>query len=386
MPGAATTAIALLAAASAAQGKATLALDGAVARGLRAQGVAVARQAVLPVAGGTFRNGAALRLRGKVTLRARSGGSVRRVTFTGWRAQVRGGTTKLTTVVGKRRQTVLSATVPARKLTIDRATGAVRLQRVPLRLTRAGARVVRARLGLARLRAGHLGTLRITAKLPASKRGGGITGGSGGGSGRGTAPKCQHGFTARPPPEAPPPLTRPAGALDVASATITWRPRPSWIQYLAMGEGVLASDGAIPGPEETVGGNPARLVYSFTFPLKPGSWIHPDSGMAAIYGRGTLRFSFRAHTIDIRVKDPEIEINGASSRAIVTAMGGDCTEFDPVRSIMLDLTPGAPSVAGSTYDFGAIPANITDAGAEVLSGIYEPGLDWGTFEVAVTSE
>src|SRR5690606_6181761 len=98
MPGAATTAIALLAAASAAQGKATLALDGAVARGLRAQGVAVARQAVLPVAGGTFRNGAALRLRGKVTLRARSGGSVRRVTFTGWRAQVRGGTTKLTTV------------------------------------------------------------------------------------------------------------------------------------------------------------------------------------------------------------------------------------------------------------------------------------------------
>ncbi|HMJ02417.1 MAG TPA: HtaA domain-containing protein [Conexibacter sp.] len=390
MPAAA-TALALLAASGATHGSTTIAFDGALARSLREQGVAVARQAVLPVAGGRLGNGAALALRGRLTLRAGSGRSARRVTFTAWRAQVRSRQATLSAFAIGRRRTVMSAAVPARKLTLSSTTGAVELRRVELRLTRTGARFLRTRLDLARLSAGVLGTLRVAARLGGAAgggRGGGPGGGGGGGGGEGgptPPPGCTPGFGSGPIEPAPAPLTRPVGAADVTSATLTWRPRSSFIQYVASGEGATASEGATAGPEEVVVGNPARLVYSFGFELKPGSWFHAGSGTAGLLARGTVRFRYSGHGIDIRVKDPEIEIDGSRSRAIFTFVGEDCTVITNVRGVMLDLAPGAPTGTPPSYDYGQIPATITDAGSSMFSGFYLPGDAWGSFAVAFTS-
>jgi hypothetical protein len=178
---------------------------------------------------------------------------------------------------------------------------------------------------------------------------------------------------------------RPGTALAVSSSTLTWRPRESFVQYVAAGEGSSVSDGASAGPLETIGGNGARLVYSFGFGLKPGSWYDPGSGDADLFGSGTVRFRYRNHGIDITVKDPEIELNGDRSRAIFSFVGGDCTQIAPVRGIMLDLSPGAPTVTGATRDYRAIPARITDSGADMFSGFYLPGDLWGTFAVAFTA-
>jgi Htaa len=390
MPAAA-TALAMLAASAAPHGAATITFDGALADGLRAQGVAVVRQAVLPAVRGTVGTGAALALRGRITLRAGRGTAARRVTFSAVRADVRAGRTLLTAVSGRRRRTLLRAGSPRRLLTLDAATSAVRLQPVALRLTRSGARYLRARLGLDERPRGVLGTLRIAVALgardgPGQGTGGGAGGGTGGGStGGGTRsppPGCTPGFSSGTIPPAPAPLARPVGALDVTSATLTWRPRESFVQYINSGEGTTASDGATAGPAETVPGNSARLVYSFGFELKPGSWYDPVGGSAGLLGRGTVRFLWRSHGIDISVKDPEIELAGRASRAIFAFSGGDCTQIAPVRGVMLDLVPGSPAVNGSARDYGMIPATITDAGATMLSGFYVPGDPWGALKVA----
>ncbi|HEV7772615.1 MAG TPA: HtaA domain-containing protein [Conexibacter sp.] len=386
MPAAA-TALALLAASAAPHGAATISSDGALGDGLRAQGVAVARRIVLPAVSGRIGTGATLSLRGRVTLRAGRGPSAGRVTLSAWRAEVRAGQTVLSAVSGERRRTLLRADVPRRRLTLDAATGAVRLQPVSLRLTRTGARFLRMRLALAERPTGVLGTLRVAVVLGASGgagpgTGGGTGDGTGGGGGGTTPPGCTPGFSSGTIPAAPAPLARPAGALDVASATLTWRPRESFIQYVASGEGATASNGATTGPLETVPGNSARLVYSFGFGLKAGSWYDPVSGSADLLGQGTVRFLYRGHGIDISVTDPEIELNGRSSRAIFAFSGGDCTQIAPVRGIMLDLVPGSPTVNGSARDYGTIPATITDAGASMFSGIYIPGDQWGALRVA----
>jgi hypothetical protein len=391
MPAAA-TALALLAASAAPHGAATITSDGALADGLRAQGVAVARRIVLPATRGRIGTGAALSLRGRITLRAGREPGARRVTLSAWRAQVRAGQTVLSAVSARQRRTLLRADVPRRLLTLDAAAGAVRLQSVSLRLTRTGARFLRTRLALDERPTGVLGSLRVAVVLggPGSGRtgggsGGGGTGGggTGGGGGGGTTPPgCSPGFSSGSIPPAPAPLARPASAVDVASATLTWRPRESFIQYINSGEGTTVSDGATAAPLETVPGNSAKLVYAFGFGLKSGSWYDPAGGSADLLGQGTVRFLYRDHGIDISVKNPEIELNGRASRAIFAFSGGDCTQIAPVRGIMLSLTPGSPSVSGSSRDYGTIPATITDAGASMFSGFYIPGDPWGTLRVA----
>lgn len=89
--------------------------------------------------------------------------------------------------------------------------------------------------------------------------------------------------------------------------------------------------------------------------------------------------------IDVSFKDPEIELDGGRSRAIFAFAGGDCTQLAPVRGVLLDLAPGAPSVAGSARDYGTIAATITDAGSAMLSDFYLPGDPWGSLAVAFTT-
>lgn len=389
------------AAPAASPGTTTIALDGPLAATLRAHDVTVAvgrparggaQRVVLPVVRGTVGGDASLVQGGRVTLRR----GRHAFTLSSWRTRVRGGRAILTAVAGGRRRTLLSAEVPARSIELRAATGGIELRGVALRLTRAGARLLRTRLALDELPAGVLGTLRIAATVGGNGNGGGAggggggTGGGGGGAGGGGSttpppPGCTPGYSSGTIPPAPAPLARPTGAVDVTAATLTWRPRTSFIQYVNSGEGTAASDGATAGPLETAPGSSARLVYAFGFGLRPGSWYDPAGGSAGLLANGTVRFRYSDHGIDISVKDPEIELNGRSSRAIFAFSGGDCTQIAPVRGIMLDLTPGAPTMTGLTRDYGAIPATITDAGVSMLSGFYLPGDAWGSFAVALTT-
>lgn len=186
------------------------------------------------------------------------------------------------------------------------------------------------------------------------------------------------------PPPVPEVFPRPDGALDLTSAEIEWRPRESFIQYVASGDGTAVSGGAEEGPAEERPGMP-DLVYSFSFPFGSG-WA--EGGRAAVLGSGTVGFRYCRHTINFTVSDPEIELDGRSSRLIFKISGTDGTSFGGSRAVVLELDPTDPQVvdeaSGTTRTIRNIPARVPAEATGIFAGLYLPGAPFG--EVSVSFE
>jgi hypothetical protein len=279
---------------------------------------------------------------------------------------------------GDRRLVVFTARSTKRRAKLDEAKVTATLADAELALTPKAARLLRAKLAAGGISSGALGQLGVDAK---SDRGsGGRRGGGGSGPGAG-APQ------AGPIKDEPPILARPAGAIDVTSAALVWRPRESWIQYINGGQGTSVFAGAANGPSETRPGHSESLVYSFLgFPFKSG-WYHAATGTAAIYFRGGVGFRWSAHGIDFSAADPEIEINGEASRAIFTFNGTENTRYDDQRGVLVDLQPDPiqkPPGGEIVYSDvpGAVPA---DTGASVFAGFYPADAAFGTMSVTFTA-
>jgi hypothetical protein len=181
----------------------------------------------------------------------------------------------------------------------------------------------------------------------------------------------------------PPVLARPASAVSLTGASLTWRPRDSWIQYVNTGEGTSVFGGALNGPAE---GSPP-LVYSFHgFPFK-GGWYDPPSGQAAIYFNGGVGFRYSDHGIDFSTASPEIEINGGASRAIFIFNGADGTRYRNQRGVLVDLHPAAiQKPPGGQVHYLDVPATIpADTGASVFAGLYSANAEFGTISVSFSA-
>ncbi len=162
-----------------------------------------------------------------------------------------------------------------------------------------------------------------------------------------------------------------------------WYARDTWIQYLASpgAQGMTASDGArLSDPEVYPGSsNTARLAYAASFTYNPaGSWYQPNG--AASKGQlnytGTVHFGYASHGIDITFRDPEIVIDGSSSRIVFTVSGGGCSAVAPKRVTVIDLAAGAPAGANPfTYD--QLAGTLDRDGSELFSNMYGAGKDWG---------
>jgi hypothetical protein len=171
-------------------------------------------------------------------------------------------------------------------------------------------------------------------------------------------------------PVEPPLLARPDGATDIASATIKWRVRESFIRYVNVGTGTTVADGVSADPPEQIGPT-APLVYSFNFPFASG-WAAPD-GDTAIYGSGTVGFRHCLNTINFTVSDPEIELKPSGvSRLIFRVNGTDGTAFPDSRAVMVDLLPGAATVEGNTTTSSNIPAYVPQEATGIFANFYPP--------------
>jgi len=377
------------AASAAGAGSVTLALGGKgkAADGLSAAGVEIGaiaparkrgKRVTLPVRTVTVGKRATVALRGGIRFKAgKRSLALRsvRVVLTARRATIGAR-------VGKRRLPVLTADLPRQKAKLDRSKVTARLAGAKLALTPRAARLLRNTLAVDDIPAGPLGQVVLA---PGTKQGSGDakpgTGGSGGGSDPGSGPP-QSG----PIENEPPVLARPAGAVDVTSASLTWRPRESWIQYINGGEGTSVFGGALEGPEEARPGYPA-LVYSFHgFPFSNG-WYHAATGTAAIYFAGGVGFRWSAHGIDFSAASPEIEINGEASRAIFTFNGTQSTQYTDQRGVLVDLDPGPPQPpSAGTIAYTDVPGTIpADTGESVFAGFYPADTPFGTMTVSFTT-
>lgn len=182
-------------------------------------------------------------------------------------------------------------------------------------------------------------------------------------------------------PEEPPVKQPPLGSNEVTSAaTIKWFVRDTFVNYVSSGDGVSV-DGGATGDAPT---GPNNLVYSFNFPFAsgwtvPGDVDGPESTL--IKGTGTVGFRYCKNTINFRVSDPEIEIDGdANSRIIFRVNGTDGTPFPDSRAVMIKLMPSfgdPPTVTDNgngttTVKYEKIPGFVPNEATGVFAGFY-PG-------------
>jgi hypothetical protein len=297
-----------------------------------------------------------------------------------FRLKLTAGRVSISAKAGKRRVTIFATGLAKGKAKLDRSKTTAKVAGAKLALTKRGAKLLRNRLGVDEIAAGLLGKLGVNAR-PKSGANGGPGGGPGGGPTGGGGPQ------AGPIKNEPPVLARPAGAVDVTSASLIWRPRVSWICYV---EDTSVFAGAANGPVETLAcpsGGPRDLVGSFTsFPFARG-WYHSPTGTAAIYFQGGVGFRYTAHGINFSSANPEIEINGDASRAIFTFNGSQSTTYDNQRGILVDLHPDPiQTPASGTVTYTDIPATVpADAGASVFAGFYDANDPFGTMTVSFTT-
>ena len=157
----------------------------------------------------------------------------------------------------------------------------------------------------------------------------------------------------------PPFLARPAGAVDVTSASIDWHVRPSWIRYVPVNDPFGGATGEGADDRRRQCGEPSELRWRLRrlrvpLPIRP-RLVPPARRIAAVYFTGGVNFKFQAHGIDLDTKDPEIEVNGASSRAIFRFDGRGETNPGNKRGVLVDLAPGTPSVSGQSVTWDRMP-------------------------------
>ncbi len=209
---------------------------------------------------------------------------------------------------------------------------------------------------------------------PASSPG---TGPSGGG-----ATPTPSGPPASAPIEGEPPvLARPSTAVTVSGVQLSWMPRDSWVRYVSSaigaGEGVVPGAGAI-GIQSTASPCPDRpssssvpLTYAVNFPAKE-SWYDPLTGQAGIYGSGNVAFRYAAHAINLTAAEPELEVNGTSSRAIFRFSGSGGTPYPNQRVALETLETPGPTISpdGKTLTYNLLRGRLTPDGEKVFAGFY----------------
>jgi hypothetical protein len=180
----------------------------------------------------------------------------------------------------------------------------------------------------------------------------------------------------------PAPLARPITAQTVEAVSLKWYSRPSWLNYVATGEGTITSNGATsttstvapcpaqPGSNEGGGTNSGvSLPYEIAF-TPAESWFDPATGTASINGTGSVAFRFKAHSINLTGSDPEIQLTGATSQAIFRFSGSEGTPYPNQRVALLDLPANPPTISGNTYTYNLLRATLTPDGDKVFAGFY----------------
>jgi hypothetical protein len=329
------------------------------------------RRVVLPLTAGDAK---ALRSAGTLLLRR----GKRSVTLGAPRLEL-GANPRVTALVAGRRSTLLTLAVAP-----NTTASGVSLKATSASLTAAAAKAIEKRLRITKLPRTAFATVAATATFPATQQ-------------PSTTPSgpCRttstSGAASAPGPGEPPVKARPAGARTITSATVTWRVRESFIQYIASGEGTATSRGATGDPPEVAGGSEAPLVYSFHFPFAEG-WCDPVTGSARLSFTGTVAFAYADHEIDLRANDPEVELDGPASRVIFRMSGSGNTDGGNRRAVVetLDVSKAAGVFTGAdakSFAYQRVPASVPPGAADsVFAGYYLPGDPFGSVSISFTTD
>jgi hypothetical protein len=265
--------------------------------------------------------------------------------------------------------------IPGRTAAHSRATVRVKFGAKAVKELAGATAQVKVRVVVRAARKKRVSVVRSKVSRPAGSAAPGTSGG-------GTAPGPSGPPASAPIEGEPPVLARPSTAVTVSGVQLSWMPRDSWVRYVS--SATAASDGIVPGAgatgiQSTVSPCPDRpssssvpLTYAIDFPAKE-SWYDPLTGQAGIYGTGNVAFRWLAHSINLTASEPELEINGASSRAIFRFSGSGGTPYPNQRVALETLeTTGRPTISpdGKTLTYSLMRGRLTPDGAKVFAGFY----------------
>jgi Tol biopolymer transport system component len=338
----------------------------------------------LPVAALGLRRPATVALRGRLRLRA----DRKRVVLSHLRVAVGAGRIAISARLQGRRRVVMAGR-QGRRLTLDRATGRLRLRRTAVALTPGGARTLRRALGLERLGAGRFGRVALAARQLERPSGGPRPADPAPPSGPPTGPPT--GPPVDPPadpyafcpvaagsgpgtPGGQPPAPVAAPALSspqaIGGGSIGWGFRAGFRAYVAAGDG--------DPPISTQRGATIASDGTFEFPVGGGATEGGADPRAVVEAAGTAVFCYPGHFFRIALLDPAVTIDGDQSRLTATVdskLFGDV--YGPWRTDVatLDLDGVVPQYgnAGQTVTWSDVPATLTAAGASAFAGFYSVG-------------
>ncbi|EDY43840.2 HtaA domain-containing protein, partial [Streptomyces sp. SPB074] len=165
----------------------------------------------------------------------------------------------------------------------------------------------------------------------------------------------------------------------VAKGTLTWGLKDSWRRYIATGGGSEVSGGAKKSGEV------------FTFPYASGT-VDPDAKKTDASFGGAVRFTYKAHGIDMKFSDVKIAARGATGTLTLDVTTPQGTKND-VDFAKLDLSSASYAVKNDVVTLGQVPAAFTAAGAaafanDTTGSIYKAGdaLDPVTVSLALSED
>lgn len=309
-------------------------------------------------------------------------------------------------------QTSVSAKLGKRQLVLFRAEGAVALDassvsldKATLRLTGNAARALATRLGLDQAAPGKLGSAHLGAKLTATPASPAQSAPDTLPLDKDKAPAKVHldpyfeqcGVEATSevagslPAAAPLPVLADAKSV-VDPDAVAWGFKTSFRGYIfgAAGGSLQTLDGA-----STNG--PPPVFSSFNFPLTEGEYADNDpvdmtDDQAVLAGSGKALFCGTGHEFRVVISNPTVVIDGADSRIVAdvdTNLNGVWTPAQRIDLADLNLAGITPfyNHSGAEVSWGAIPATLTEEGAEAICGGggcgYVEGTALDTIDVSV---
>ncbi len=326
-------------------------------------GSATSRRLRLPVSGLLPESARNVTLTHKPVLTFRRGG--KRVRVQTPQLVIRGSRTTITGVIANRTVTLLTVGTTSRTRTIDEASGRVTIKRSTVRLTEAGARALRTRLGLSRLAAGRIGTLTSDADVTVT----------------GMLPFAP--VDGPPTPGGAATSAAPATARPIVGGTVRYAPKRSWLGYIAQqGEGASAEDGAAFLGDATSG------VYQLPV---TGGWYDAASGTGVVQTSGTVRYRFIGHQIDVALQDWAWDL-AATPKGVALVKDSLHGRILPDHHyvgtripLLLAKTQGiAPAVSadGARVTWSAVPVTLANEGVPVfLAYLYDS--DQGSLSATV---
>ncbi|MFD6434480.1 HtaA domain-containing protein [Streptomyces venezuelae] len=166
----------------------------------------------------------------------------------------------------------------------------------------------------------------------------------------------------------------PAGVVD---GSLSWGLKESFRKYIST------------GGEATVAGGAKKISSGYQFPYAKADLDSDAKKVDASFG-GSVRFTYKAHGIDMKFGDLKVRANGTKGTLLADVTTPKGTNND-VKFATLDLSGVSYQPKNDVVHFDKVPATLTAAGAEQFANDttgspYKPGEKLDPVTVALSSK